>query len=89
MLTIEDYMRFPKKRLAEMLVERDEQEQNRIVIPYQPAIGGQYNPSCYAPDGICTNPQMDCVNCPKKFNIQPNTGTYITTQQETLTGEEK
>lgn len=20
---------------------------------------------CYAPNGICTNPQMDCVNCPK------------------------
>ena len=20
---------------------------------------------CYAPDGICTNPQMDCINCPK------------------------
>jgi hypothetical protein len=21
---------------------------------------------CYAPGGICTNPQMDCINCPKK-----------------------
>ena len=21
---------------------------------------------CYAPNGICTNPQMDCINCPKK-----------------------
>lgn len=21
---------------------------------------------CYAPDGICTNPQMDCINCPKR-----------------------
>ena len=20
---------------------------------------------CYAPEGICTNPQMDCMNCPK------------------------
>lgn len=20
---------------------------------------------CYAPNGICTNPQMDCINCPK------------------------
>lgn len=25
-----------------------------------------YNPPCYAPNGICTNPQMDCINCPKK-----------------------
>ena len=21
---------------------------------------------CYAPGGVCTNPQMDCINCPKK-----------------------
>ena len=21
---------------------------------------------CYHPDGICTNPQMDCINCPKR-----------------------
>ena len=21
---------------------------------------------CYAPDGICTNPQRDCINCPKR-----------------------
>lgn len=25
-----------------------------------------YNPPCYAPNGICTNPQMDCINCPKR-----------------------
>ena len=24
-----------------------------------------YVTPCYAPDGICTNPQMDCINCPK------------------------
>ena len=24
-----------------------------------------YVTPCYAPDGICTNPQMDCVGCPK------------------------
>lgn len=21
---------------------------------------------CYAPNGICTNPQMDCINCPRR-----------------------
>ena len=21
---------------------------------------------CYHPNGICTNPQMDCINCPKR-----------------------
>ena len=24
-----------------------------------------YVTPCYAPNGICTNPQMDCINCPK------------------------
>jgi len=23
-------------------------------------------PPCYAHDGICTNPQMDCIGCPKR-----------------------
>lgn len=23
-------------------------------------------PPCYAPGGICTNPQMDCINCPRR-----------------------
>lgn len=27
-----------------------------------------YNPPCYAPNGICTNPQMDCISCPKRGN---------------------
>jgi len=25
-----------------------------------------YNPPCYAPDGICSNPFGDCINCPKR-----------------------
>lgn len=25
-----------------------------------------YVTPCYAPDGICTNPQMDCISCPKR-----------------------
>lgn len=29
-----------------------------------------YNPPCYAPNGICTNPQMDCINCPKRGGEQ-------------------
>lgn len=31
-------------------------------------------PPCYAPNGICTNPQMDCINCPKR-----GTGGFWTT----------
>lgn len=67
-MTKEDYMRLSKERLAELLAERDELERNKTVIPYQPALAGQYNPPCYAPDGICVNPFHDCINCPRMFN---------------------
>ena len=36
-------------------------------------------PPCYAPDGICTNPQMDCINCPKR-----GTGGTWTTSTNTI-----
>ena len=37
-------------------------------------------PHCWEPGGTCTNPQMDCVNCPRKttggmFNTQFGTST--------------
>ena len=66
-LTKEDYMRLPKERLAELLVERDTNEGpilSHRVFPF--ADPGSYKTPCYAPDGICTNPQMDCINCPRK-----------------------
>lgn len=80
-MTKEDYMCMKKERLAELLAERDEQDRNKTIIPYQPALGGQYNPPCYAPNGVCVNPFHDCINCPKMFGgggyttseLQPNT----------------
>lgn len=33
------------------------------------------SPPCYAPGGICTNPQMDCINCPKRGTTG---GTWLT-----------
>lgn len=33
-----------------------------VDIVYPPT----YVTPCYAPNGICTNPQMDCINCPKR-----------------------
>jgi len=78
-MTKEDYMHLPKERLAELLVERDEQDRNKTIIPYQPALEGQYNPPCYAPDGICVNPQRDCINCPKTHFV----GGYTTTTNGT------
>ena len=65
-LTKDDYMRFPKERLAELLELRDKADEliGRITPPS--IVVAPYNPPCYAPDGICTNPQMDCINCPKR-----------------------
>lgn len=42
---------------------------------------------CYSPNGICTNPQMDCINCPR-----PNVsgGTWTTTSNKVeLTDNDK
>lgn len=33
-------------------------------IPYLPLY--QSRPLCWEPGGTCTNPQMDCINCPRK-----------------------
>ena len=71
-----DYMKLSKERLAELLEERDKSP----IFYYQPALVGQHNPPCYAPDGICTNPQMDCINCPKRNS----SGGYTTTNTGTL-----
>ena len=59
----EDYMKLSKERLAELLEEKD--KESRYVPSYPPIIVSNPNPPCYAPDGICTNPQHDCVNCPR------------------------
>lgn len=37
---------------------------------------------CYAPNGICTNPQMDCINCPKR-----GTGGVWSTSTNTIKEE--
>ena len=73
-MTKEDYMKLSKKRLAELLVERD--RQLPIVVP---PFSSEITP-CYAPDGICTNPQRDCINCPKHVT----SGVIITTE---ITGQ--
>ena len=57
----EDYMRLPKERLAEMLVERDNQP---TYIPAYPQYIPYYNMFCPLTGGACTNPHHDCYNCP-------------------------
>lgn len=43
----------------------------------------QWQPQCCEPNGVCTNPFHDCVNCPKQFG---SGGTYTST---TITTTEK
>lgn len=75
----EDYMKLSKERLAELLAERDLERPQRdntyppLVIPMT------YEPPCYAPNGICTNPQHDCINCPKLWGGGYNGYWYTTT----------
>lgn len=59
----EDYMKLPKRRLAELLEERDN-EQKLVSCPPTVVLGPS-NQSCLSPDGICTNPFHDCINCPR------------------------
>ena len=70
-LTKEDYMRLPKERLAELLVERDHEFDDIKVTP-APLDPMPQIPSGWGCDGrVCTNPQMDCINCPRRMNIYP------------------
>ena len=78
MMTKEDYMRLPKERLAELLVERDKSVQPliRIMPTDSPRL------QCYEPGGTCNNPFRDCINCPKTFNDPPNVFTVSTLNEE-------
>ena len=91
MMTLEDYMHLPKKRLAEMLVERDKEQQEKLVtVPFNPPypmmppiiVQGEQHPYCYEPGGTCTNPHMDCINCPRHGHTGGywSTGTSINKQ---------
>ena len=77
-LTKEDYMQLPKERLAELLVELTS-GQNLVTIPVIP----NENPLGWC-DGIhCINPQMDCINCPRRTTggvvASPNTAVVTST----------
>ena len=78
----EDYMRLPKERLAEMLVERDNQP---VYIPSFPQYIPYYNMFCPLTGGACTNPHHDCYNCPH----HGVTIGYQTTTECKIGGEKK
>lgn len=73
-MTKEDYMRLPKERLAELLVEKENQR-----FAYM-----QIHPLCYEQGGTCTNPFRDCINCPKQFNNPHEVFTVSTSHLEEL-----
>jgi len=61
----EDYMKLSKERLAELLEERDNQQ--NVQPTYVPTViqTNPYEFPCWNKDGVCTNPHRDCINCPK------------------------
>ena len=71
-MTKEDYMMLPKERLAELLAERDIRDSIR---PTPVIINRLPSAQCWEPDGICTNPFHDCINCPKVYG---GTGAFTT-----------
>ena len=58
------------KRVNELTDVVDKMHRNLCVEIADKMVDRAYPPTyvtpCYAPDGICTNPQMDCINCPKR-----------------------
>lgn len=56
--------------LNNMNVVLDKMHRNLCVEIADKMVDRAYPPTyvtpCYAPNGICTNPQMDCINCPKR-----------------------
>ena len=76
-MTKQDYMRLPKERLAELLVERDAQPS---IGPYIPPLYPR--PLTCFEGGPCTNPQMDCINCPRRGSTFPYTTITKTDTKE-------
>ena len=77
-LTKEDYMRLPKERLAELLAEMDNNPGEPIQIPAMPT-----TPSIWGCDGIhCTNPHMDCINCPRRTIYDIKTTATLKTEEK-------
>lgn len=77
----EDFMKLDKKRLVEMLLDLQEKQDEMIAYPqpYTPFNPGDYRgePPCWSPDGHCSNPFHDCIDCPGK-QTRPGTTTWTT-----------
>lgn len=58
---------------------KDAEKQYNESVAYHFPVMPQSHPFCYEPGGTCTNPQMDCINCPRRtgggFNTSSGTST--------------
>lgn len=71
-----------KEALAEKYQKGYYKGRQEALEEYNKSVIYPYNtrPLCWEPGGTCTNPQMDCVNCPRKttsgvFNTSSGTST--------------
>ena len=71
-----------KEALAEKYQKGYYKGRQEALEEYNKSVIYHYNtkPLCWEPGGTCTNPQMDCVNCPRK-----TTGGTFSTQSGTST----
>ena len=64
------YLLDGKKGIPALFDIVDKMHRNLCVEIVDKMVDRVYPPTyvtpCYAPNGICTNPQMDCINCPKR-----------------------
>ena len=70
-MTKEDYMKLDKERLAELLAQKDlEDDFGRGIyrgwVPTTPVVVNPINLDCFH-GGPCTNPHHDCINCPRQY----------------------
>lgn len=74
-----------KKALDEKYQEGYWKGRKEGMEEYNKSVTYHYNtrPLCWEPGGTCTNPQMDCVNCPRK-----TAGGDFNTSSGTLKAEE-
>ena len=70
-MTKEDYMKLDKERLAELLAQKDLEDDfgrgiYRGLVPTTPVVVNPINLDCFH-GGPCTNPHHDCINCPRQY----------------------
>lgn len=62
---------------AEIRIEKEPTPYIPNTTPWYQSLDAR-EPKCYEPGGTCTNPHMDCMNCPKFYNDGSRTYTAAT-----------